>query len=79
MNKCIILVRDNDDYEFIYGALVLKDNVFDMSLFQTRLYETRKRLGYDDYNGDDIVRETIKKYNYKNVEFIPYGDYSVEV
>ncbi len=71
MRKYFILVRDNEDYDYIYGSLVLKSNVFDTSLFQRRLDEMRDEMGYDDVNGVDIVNAVLAKYDeYKDIEFI---------
>jgi hypothetical protein len=76
----MILVRDNGDYEYIYGVIILKGNVLDMNLFQKRLDDMREELGYDDYNGDDIVEAVIKKYeDYKGLKYIHYNEYDLEV
>ena len=71
MEKIAIAVRDNEDYDYIYGFLILKSNVFDTSLFQRRLNDMRDEMGYD-YNGDEITREVLKRYenDYKDVEFV---------
>lgn len=70
MGKIFILVRDNEDYDYIYGSLVLKSNVFDTSLFQRRLDEMRSEMGYDNANGDDIVKAVLAKYDeYKDIEY----------
>ena len=29
----IIFLRDNEDYEYIYGVLILKGNILDLKLF----------------------------------------------
>lgn len=71
MRKIVILVRDNEDYDYIYGSLILNSNVFDTSLFQRRLNEMRKEMGYDDYNGGDIVNSVLNRYDeYKDIEFV---------
>lgn len=72
MNKNLILVRDDEDYEFIYGALLLIGNVFDTGLFQRRLRDMREKLGFEDYNGDDIVKAVLEEYkdDYKDIEYI---------
>lgn len=71
MGKIFILVRDNEDYDYIYGSLVLKNNVFDTSLFQRRLDEMRDEMGYDNANGDDIVKAVLAKYDeYKDIEYV---------
>lgn len=72
MNKNLILVRDDEDYEFIYGALLLIGNVFDTGLFQRRLRDIREKLGFEDYNGDDIVKAVLEEYkdDYKDIEYI---------
>ncbi len=76
-----MLLRDNEDYEYIYGVLILKGNIFDIELLQKRIDETREELGYDDYNGEDIVKEVLKRYEeYKDIiRYIPYNNYDLEV
>lgn len=79
-NENIILVRDDEEFEFIYGVLVIKGNVFDIKLLQQRIRDMREKLGYDDYNGDDIVKKVINKYNeYKDTKYISYNNYDLEV
>lgn len=76
----VILLRDNGDYEYIYGVLILKGNILDINLLQRRINETRDELGYDDYNGEDIVKEVLKRYeDYKTVKYISYNNYDLEV
>lgn len=77
----IILVRDNGDYEYIYGVLILNGDVLDLKLLQNRLDKERDELGYEDYNGEDIVKAVLKKYaeDYKDLRYISYNDYNVEV
>lgn len=77
----IILVRDDGDYEYIYGALILNGDILDLKLLQNRLDEERDKLGYEDYNGEDIVKAVLKKYaeDYKDLRYISYNDYNVEV
>lgn len=72
MNKNLILVRDDEDFEFIYGALLLKGNIFDTGLFQRRIRSMREKLGFEDYNGDDIVKAVLEEYknDYKDIEYI---------
>ena len=71
MRKMFILVRDNEDYDYIYGSLVLNNDVFDTDLFQKRLDDMRNEMGYDDCNGDDIVNAVLSKYDeYKDIEFV---------
>ena len=67
----IIVVKDNEDYSYIYGFLILKSNIFDTTLFQNRLNEMREKLGYD-YNGDEIVKAVLEKYgnDYKNIKYV---------
>ncbi len=77
----IILVRDNGDYEYIYGVLILNGDILDLKLLQNRLDKERDELGYEDYNGEDIVKAVLKKYaeDYKDLRYISYNDYNVEV
>ena len=77
----IILVRDDGDYEYIYGALILNGDILDLKLLQNRLDEERDELGYEDYNGEDIIKAVLKKYaeDYKDLRYISYNDYNVEV
>lgn len=73
MSKHLILIRDDEDYDYIYGALIVNSYVFDTQLFQNRLKEMRKEVGYDDnYNGVDFVSMVLKKYSsdYKDIEFV---------
>lgn len=71
MGKIIILVRDNEDYDYIYGNLIIKSNVFDVRLFQKRLDDMRDELGYEDVNGTDVVNAVIERYEeYSDVEFV---------
>lgn len=71
MGKIIILVRDNEDYDYIYGNLIIKSNVFDVRLFQKRLDDMRDELGYEDANGTDVVNAVIERYDeYSDVEFV---------
>lgn len=77
----IIFLRDNEDYEYIYGVLILKGNILDLKLLQNRINDMREELGYD-YNGDDIMKAVLKKYKeeYQDlVKYIPYGNYDLEV
>lgn len=77
----IIFLRDNEDYEYIYGVLILKGNVLDLKLLQNRINDMREELGYD-YNGDDIMKAVLEKYKeeYQDlVKYIPYGNYDLEV
>lgn len=77
----IIFLRDNEDYEYIYGVLILKGNILDLKLLQNRINNMREELGYD-YNGDDIMKAVLEKYKeeYQDlVKYIPYGNYDLEV
>lgn len=77
----IIFLKDNEDYEYIYGVLILKGNVLDLKLLQNRINDMREELGYD-YNGDDIMKAVLEKYKeeYQDlVKYIPYGNYDLEV
>lgn len=77
----IIFLRDNEDYEYIYGVLILKGNVLDLKLLQNRINDMREELGYD-YNGDGIMKAVLEKYKeeYQDlVKYIPYGNYDLEV
>lgn len=77
----IIFLRDNEDYEYIYGVLILKGNILDLKLLQNRINDMREELGYD-YNGDDIMKAVLEKYKeeYQDlVKYIPYGNYNLEV
>lgn len=77
----IIFLRDNEDYEYIYGVLILKGNILDLKLLQNRINNMREKLGYD-YNGDDIMKAVLEKYKeeYQDlVKYIPYGNYNLEV
>ena len=77
----IIFLRDNEDYEYIYGVLILKGNILDLKLLQNRINNMREELGYD-YNGDDIMKAVLEKYKeeYQDlVKYIPYGNYNLEV
>lgn len=77
----IIFLRDNEDYEYIYGVLILKGNILDLKLLQNRINDMREELGYD-YNGDDIMKAVLEKYKeeYQDlVKYIPYGNYDLEV
>ena len=72
MKTILIPIRDNEDFDYIYGVLVLKSNIFDTKLFQRRLNEIREELGYEDYNGVNIVEEVLKRYekDYKDIKFV---------
>ena len=77
----IVFLRDNEDYEYIYGVLILKGNILDLKLLQNRINDMREELGYD-YNGDDIMKAVLEKYKeeYQDlVKYIPYGNYNLEV
>ena len=77
----VIFLRDNEDYEYIYGVLILKGNILDLKLLQNRINDMREELGYD-YNGDDIMKAVLEKYKeeYQDlVKYIPYGNYNLEV
>ena len=89
MNKNLILVRDNGDYDYIYGAIILKGNILDTELLQKRIDDMRDilnkkeengELDNEDFNGEYILKEVLKKYKeYADLEYIPYGNYDVEV
>lgn len=82
MNKNIILLRDNDDYTYIYGAIIIDKNIFDVQLLQKRINKKREKVGYQEFdgNGEDIVKMILNQYKeYENVEYIPYNNYDVEV
>ena len=71
MNNIVVLVRDNEDYDYIYGCIILDSNVFDTHLFQKRLDAMREKLGYEDYNGDGIVNAVLNEYDeYKNIKYV---------
>lgn len=80
----VILVKDSGDYgdfEYIYGVLILSGDTLDLRLLQNRLDKEREKLGYEDYNGEDIIKIVLKKYteDYKDLRYISYNDYNVEV
>lgn len=82
MGKNMILLKDNDDCEYIYGAIIIEGNIFDIQLLQKRLDDMRDEVGYEEFdgNGEDILKAVLEKFEeYKNVEYIPYGNYYVEV
>ena len=71
MGNHIYLIRDDEDLEYIYGGLIIKSNTFDTDLFQERLRKMRNKLGYDDYNGVDIVKAILEKYKeYADIELV---------
>lgn len=77
----VILVRDNGDFDYIYGVLILSEDTLDLRLLQNRLDRERVVLGYEDYNRENIIKMVLKKYaeDYKNLRYISYNDYNVEV
>lgn len=89
MKKNIILVRDDEDFDYIYGVIILKGNILDTRLLQKRLDNMRKILyekvengEYDniDFNGDDIVKKVLKENEeYKDLEYISFGNEYLEI
>ena len=77
----IIFLRDNEDYEYIYGVLILKGNVLDLKLLQNRINDMTEEPDQED-NGDDRMKAVLEKYKeeYQDlVKYIPYGNYDLEV
>lgn len=83
MEKHFMLVRDNDDYNYIYGAIVFNKNGLNVELLQKRLnnmYEVLNKNQICDYNGDYIVKRVLESHEeYKDLEYIRYINYDVEV
>ena len=90
--KNIILIRDNEENDYIYGFLLVKDSLenIDKYLLQERLNQMRDeldeleengKLENEDYSGVLVVKKTLEKYkeDYKNVEYIDYVYADLEV
>ncbi len=77
----VILVRANGDYDYIFGALILSGDTLDLRLLQNRLDREKTEVSYEDNNREDIIKIVLKKYaeDYKDLRYISYNDYNVEV
>ena len=82
MKKNIIIIKDNEDCNYIYGAILLKRDNFNFDLLQERLDNMRKvldkaeengELNNIDYNGEYVVKRVLESYKeYKDLEYIEY-------
>lgn len=92
MKKNVILLRDNEEYDYIYGVIVLKENILDMlniNLLQKRLDDMRDvldeaqkngELENIDYNGEYVLKRVLESHKeYKDLEYIPYNNNNLEV
>ena len=75
----IVILRSKDEYDMICGVFVLKGNILDMKLLQNRIDKIKGELGYG-YNENDIIKEVLTRFDeYKDIRYIPYYDYDLEV
>ena len=59
LKENVILLRCDDDYDFIYGVLILKGNILDLKLLQRRLNDMKGELSlYCDRN--EVVQKVLK-------------------
>lgn len=79
MNEELILIRDNDDYNYIYGAIILRGNMIDIDLLQKRIKNMEDVLKEILYADEIITRVLESHREYANLKYIPYNKNYIEI
>lgn len=67
-NRRVILIRENQDWELIYGCLVVQGD-YNLEQLQKSIYELKEKIG-NDYTVEDVINDLMEMYPNTCIEYI---------